>query len=62
MRVSTNAFLPDLNLLAHQFKVARDVLHADPKCSDQRKRLRVLGQHCREHAGNNVSRFGSGGY
>jgi hypothetical protein len=53
------ASLPGVHLLSHRFEVPLHTVDTDRNTVDERERLRVLGQHRRERAGYNVSRFGS---
>jgi len=50
-------FLPGFHLLSHGVKVSLHPIDAHRNAVDERERLRVFGEHGREHAGDNVSKF-----
>ena len=47
---------PSTCLFAHRLKVPLHSAHTNRDAIDEPKRLRVLRQHGREHAGDNVSK------
>ena len=49
--------LPGLDLLAHRPEVPLHPVNTDRNAVDQRERFRVFGEHRREHAWDNVSKF-----
>jgi hypothetical protein len=51
------ASLPGFDLPSHWFEVSLHSINPDRDAVDERKRLRVLGEHRSKHAGDNVSKF-----